>query len=318
MDAKEVIEAYVADIVRLLSSRQRDDVAAELRSLLSEDLESRAKESGRAADEAMALSLVRGHGRPDEVAARYEPAWTIIDAADSKSFVRSAILGLISLIVLAAFRKRWPAASNSAEDFLKTGIPVWLGVLVMYFGAKSWIRRRRPEWASWKPRDRDRVNRVATAALIPIASLCIALYAAPAWAIDLVSGGRIETSWAVYTEELRVFRLPMFIGLLIGLTGLRSFAAIRGRWSRITRRIGIGLNMALAVLVGVLAAEGNIFPSSEVDRIARDVLGLVALIYVPCVGAMLYDEMGRIRTNFAPDPTHKDRRSTSAINGLEA
>jgi hypothetical protein len=75
---------------------------------------------------------------------------------------------------------------------------------------------------------------------------------------------------------------------------LLSFAAIRGRWSRLTRRISIGLNMALAGLVLFLAMEGNIFQSSEVDRIARGVLALVAVIYVPSVGVQVYGELGRI------------------------
>ena len=98
MGANDVIEMYVDDTVRLLPRRQRDDVAAELRSLLNEELRERAADSGRAADDAMALSLVQGYGRPNEVAARYQPAWSIIDPADSKNFVRAAIIGAGSLI----------------------------------------------------------------------------------------------------------------------------------------------------------------------------------------------------------------------------
>jgi hypothetical protein len=79
MHATEVIETYIDDTVRLLPRRLRNDVAAELRTLLNEGLHARAQESGRLPDEALALSLVRGFGRPNEVAARYQPVWTIID-----------------------------------------------------------------------------------------------------------------------------------------------------------------------------------------------------------------------------------------------
>ena len=56
MHATEVIESYIDDTVRLLPVRQRDDVASELRSLLNEELHSRARESARPPDESLALS----------------------------------------------------------------------------------------------------------------------------------------------------------------------------------------------------------------------------------------------------------------------
>ena len=91
---------------------------------------------------------------------------------------------------------------------------------------------------------------------------------------------------------------------MVGLLALLSFAAIQGRWRRLTRRINIGLNMALACLVLLLAVDGDVFLSSVVDRIARDVLGLIALIYVPCVGIMLFGEIGRLDRTAAAKDAH--------------
>src|SRR5262245_4310128 len=88
-----VIESYIDDTVRFLPRRERDDVAAELRTLLNDELHARASKSGRTPDKTGALSLVRSYGRPSEAAARYHPAWTIIDSADSNSFIRAAIIG---------------------------------------------------------------------------------------------------------------------------------------------------------------------------------------------------------------------------------
>src|SRR5215470_4119368 len=102
MQANDVIEMYVDDTVRLLPKRQRNDVATELRNLLNEELCARAAELGCPADEVLAMSLVQSYGRPNEVAARYQPAWTIIDPADSRSFVRAAIIGAGVLLVLSA------------------------------------------------------------------------------------------------------------------------------------------------------------------------------------------------------------------------
>lgn len=296
MHAAEVIESYIDDTVRLLPGRQRDDVAAELRTLLMEELLARAEDSGRPADEALALSLVRGYGRPNEVAARYQPEWTIVDAADSKSFLRAAVIGTSVLALLSALRMvRRPDLPSSSNDGGVSAILAWLGFLVVGFGLKGWIRRRWPATSAWKPRDRERANRVGTAIVVPVAAFCVLLYAAPTWVLDRISGGRLETSWSAYTPTFERFRLPGVIGLMIGLLALLSFAAIQGRWSRITRRIDLGLNMALALLVLSIAVEGNIFRSSKADQIARDVLALVAVFYVSGVGAILYGEIGRVR-----------------------
>ena len=300
MHATEVIEAYIDDIVRLLPRRQRDDVAAELRSLLNEELHARGQESGRLPDRALALSLVRGYGRPNEVAARYQPVWSIIDPADSRSFVSAAIIGAGALLVLGALTRTMPALPGIAGDLVQIGILAWLGLLVVVFGAKNWIRRRWPARAVWKPRDRDRANRVRTAVLVPIAMSIVVLYGAPSWVLDQISSGRLDTSWATYTADFERLRLPCFIGLMFGLLALLSLVAIQGRWRRLTRCINIGLNMALACLVLSFAVEGNIFRSSLVDQIARNVLALVALIYVPSVGVQLYGEIGRIDRAAAP------------------
>jgi hypothetical protein len=307
MRAEEVIDLYIDDTVRLLPTRLRDDVAAELRGLLHEELSARAKQSGRPPDDALALSLVRGFGAPNEVAARYHSAWTIIDPADSRSFMRAAIVGSSAVLLLSALRRHVPAMPGAVDDMVALLVLAWLGLLVMAFGLKSWIRRRRPGWAHWKPRDRDRANRAGTAILVPIAMLCVILYAVPRWIFSLISGGRFDTSWAAYTENFQRFRLPWFIGCMFALLWLVSYVAVRGRWDRLTRRFNIVLNIVLACLILTFAVEANIFQSSAVDQIARGVLALVAAIYVPSVGVQIYGEFGRIdrapttKTAAAPD-----------------
>ena len=287
MHASEVIETYIEDTVRLLPRRQRDDVATELRSLLNEELHARAQESGRPPDESLALTLVRDYGHPNEVAARYQPPWAIVAPADSTSFVRAAIIGAGALVLLGALGKPLPSVPV-------IGILAWVGLLVVAFGAKSWIRRRWPATALWEPRHRDRANRVGTAVIVPIATSFVVLYAAPTWVLDQISGGRLDTSWAAYTADFQQLRLPCFVGLLVSLLALLSFVAIQGRWRRLTRRINIGLNLALACLILSFAVDGNIFQSSLVDQIARNVLALVAVVYVLSVGVQLYGEIGRL------------------------
>jgi hypothetical protein len=294
MNADDVIESYVGDTVRLLPRRQRDDVAAELRTLLHDELSDRAQESGRPPDKAMALELVRGYGRPNEAAARYHPAWTIIDPADNTSFTRAAVIGTGALLLLSGFRRLLPPRTRADDDQVTLAILSWLGFLLVVFAVRSWNRRRWPKRALWKPRDRDRASRVGAALLIPVATFFIIFYGAPKWVLDQISRGRFDTSWAAYSADFQQFRLPWFLAGMIGLVALVVFAAVQGRWSRLTRRIDIGLNLAIALLLLAFAAEGNVFESSAVDQIARNVMAVIGAIYVPCVGALIYGEIGRI------------------------
>ena len=43
MNANDLIDSYVADVARLLGRKQRDDVAFELRALLVEELDAKAR-----------------------------------------------------------------------------------------------------------------------------------------------------------------------------------------------------------------------------------------------------------------------------------
>lgn len=294
MHASQVIETYVDDTVRLLPRRKRNDVASELRSLLGEELHARAQQSGSAPDESVALSLVRDYGHPNEVAARYQPPWAVIDPADTTSFVRAAIIGASALILLAAMSLRLNSPDSSPKNLVGIGVPFWLGVLVVIFGAKNWFAQRRPAAAQWQPRDRDRSNRIGSIIVIPFATFCTILYAAPTWVMGLITGGRWDPSWAAYTAEFQWQRIPIFVGLLSAMIALLAFAAIRGRWSRLTRRIDIGINLALACLLLIFSVDGNMFQSSEQDRIARDIFALVGVIYLPTVCVMLYGEIGRL------------------------
>ena len=304
MQASEVIELFIDDTVRLLPRRERNDVAAELRSLLSEELQARAQQSQRPADASLAVALVRDYGHPTQVAARYRTPWAIIDPADSWNFMRAAIIGGGVLLVLSVLNDLRPSPHGTAERFVQISLFTWLGLLVVGFGLKSWIHRQFPGALPWKPHDRDRVSLAGAAVVVPIGTLVTIFYAAPGWVLELITGGRLDASWAAYTDHFQRVGLPLFVGLMGGLLAMLLFAGIRGRWSRLTRRINIGLNLALAGLILGLALTGNIFESSQVDQIARDVLGLVAVIYVSSVGVQLYGEMGRIERAGAAHEGH--------------
>src|SRR6516162_1058006 len=115
-----------------------------------------------------------------------------------------------------------------ADDAVATAILACLGLLVVGFGVKSWIRHSWPSTAIWKPRDRDRISRIGTAILVPIATPFVILYTAPTWVFDRLFGGRLDISWAAYAADFQRLGLPWFIGCMVGLLALVSLVAIRG------------------------------------------------------------------------------------------
>jgi hypothetical protein len=300
MGPLEIVEAYIGDVVRLLPSQLRGDVARELSSLFGEELETKARDLGKYPDAAMAMDLVRAHGQPNEVAARYQVPWTIIDPADSTSFLRAAIIGLMILCLMWGIGKRSSIPLEERGFKLEVDALSWIGLLTAYFGLKAWSRKRWPQQGLWVPRDRDRVSWVGVLAAFPLAGACMALYAAPVWFLDTISGNTLPTGWASYTAEFTRWRLPFLIGLQAALLVLLAHAAWVGRWRKFTRRLSILCNLILAILVLVISADGAVFQLGKVDQVARGILGLVGLVYLPSVGMMIHRELGRVEQTIHP------------------
>src|ERR1700722_10923700 len=169
MTADELIDGYVADVVVLLPRRERRDVAQELRMLLREEVDAAATDQAgseqaasgeaagqQAAREQAARALLASFGRPADVAARYGSPVTLIDPADTRSFLIFALAGA----VLIPFGAVLNALTSRADQHRDLGQAIdrawpyvfaWLGLLVVGFAVAAWARRRRPD-AGWKLR----------------------------------------------------------------------------------------------------------------------------------------------------------------------
>ncbi|MGE5326983.1 MAG: HAAS signaling domain-containing protein, partial [Deltaproteobacteria bacterium] len=69
----ELIDRYVHEVGEHLPERMREDVEAELRSLLTDAVEARAREASRPVDDEIISRVLREFGQPQEVARRYAP-----------------------------------------------------------------------------------------------------------------------------------------------------------------------------------------------------------------------------------------------------
>jgi len=302
MNANDVIESYVTDVAVQLPRKQRNDVAFELRALLNEGLQDRAEAAGREADAAMATELLHAFGRPEDVAARYRPTLTIIDPADGHSFLRAAIIGLAIIWCLGLLlRLRQPIAS--AWDVLSalgqwwggTVIPSlwWPGLLVVGYGAASWVRRRWPQTAAWKPRAGDRIHGGRTAMVMGVVGILCGLFVLldPRWLLDVLFGGRAAPAAYeafTYTDTFRQRQAPFLLVLILLNVPLFVAVIVNGRWPAILRRIEIGLGLVTCAVLTWTVLDGPVFMAPSSDRTVKFFLVLIVVFTLIDIGVKLY------------------------------
>jgi hypothetical protein len=304
MNAKDVIEAYVTDVAVHLPGKQRNDVAFELRALLSEELQAKAEVAGDSADAAMATELVRAFGRPEDVAARYRPTLTIIDPADGHAFLRATVIGLAVIWCLGLWEHlRQPIASG--RDFLQalghwwwatvgTVIPSlwWPGVLVVYFGLAARARRRRPQTSEWKPRDGDRSHGSRAAMVMGLVGILCGIFVLidPRWVLDFFWGGRAAPAAyeaLTYTDSFRQRQAPFLFLLLLLNIPLFLTVIVRGRRSAIQRRIEIGHILVLCAVMAWTVLDGPVFMAPSGDRAVKSYLVLIIAFTLISIGLQL-------------------------------
>ncbi|MFO1493553.1 MAG: hypothetical protein U1F26_02705 [Lysobacterales bacterium] len=308
MDARELIESYIAEVASELPRRQRNDLAYELRALLDEELSARAEAAGRPPDAPMALALLAEFGAPADVATRYRPPPPVIDLADSRRFWRLCVHGLLLLwglgliVRLAGVSSLGGALAALGAWWAGTVIPSlwWPGVLVIGFAASAWARRRWPQAAGWRPRAPDRLRGGRSGAALGMLGIACGVYllAAPTRVLDLVWGGQAApAAYAAlsYSEPFREAAGPLLLSLLCLNLPLLACALVLGRRPRWLRRLDLLLSLATCAAMLWASLAGPIFLSAAADQVARLALLLIAV-------AVLAWEGLRLRTGLRPAP----------------
>jgi hypothetical protein len=303
MKVNEVIEAYVTDVAVLLPRRQRNDVAFELRALLAEGLRDRAGDAGREADEAMAVAFLNDFGRPEDVAARYRPALTVIDPADGHRFLRLAIIGMVVIWIVGLLdRLQQPMASTGdtlqligqwwgAILSIVIGSLWWPGVLVVGFGLGAWVQRRWPQTGpAWKPRDESHLTGGRAAMVLGLLGILGGsfLLVNPHWLLDTVWGGRAApAAYAAltYTETFMQRQGPLLLALILLNVPMFLVAIVRGRHSPALRRAETPLNLVLCAVMAWTVFDGPAMMAPASDGMFK--LGLVVITLSTLLGVVL-------------------------------
>lgn len=294
MTASDVIESYVTDVASQLPRAQRADVAAELRSLLRDEI-------GPSATVDEATVRVRAFGKPSEVAARYHTPYAVIEPTDTRAFVLVAVVGAL---LIPSTNQRLPFSVD--QNTASTMFLAWLGFLVLLFAAKSWAARRWPAYFQWKPtklRDMDVVRVFEQLPLIAILVFYELAYLMPAQVIGFFSGGNVPSGVLDYTADfaspLRMLWLALF---LPALAAVETIAMVQGRWSRLTRTLEILLFIMVGTQLIWHASYGNIFANVHAEQGARMACQLLGAAFELTAIYKIYREWGRIpaKENLGP------------------
>ncbi len=309
----DLLERYVHDVGQWLPRRMRADVEAELRSLLGDAVEERARAAGRPEDAEIATGVLREFGAPREVAARYagEPRCLIGPRLLPAYLLTLKIAGIALaavFAVLAVARLRASADAGGAGSAIRSvvhaaghtlyGAFFNLGVLTLIFAVVERLQARREATAqAFDParlppiKDPDRVSVVgmvfSTYAIVAVAVLFNFFpQAIGIWSFD---GERWRSVLPIILPAFSAY-LPA-LNVLWGLTlALDLVVLAQGRWRRSTRWMELALGgMGIAVLVVVMLGP----PVFAFDSAMKSVLVVPLLIAVLSNGARLFRLLAR-------------------------
>lgn len=305
MTPDAVVEAYVSDVARRLPRAKRDDVALELRALLGDELSGKAEMSGRAADEATALELVRAFGAPEEVAERYRPAgFTIIPATRSARFAAIALSGVALqwAITLPAALLKEPGRElvMLGAWWLTYGLGAlwWPGFMVSAAIVGGWVRHRWPpaQVSTWRPsaRDRDDINRTAWVISSVAAAFGIAaLVGAPWW------GKNFLPPAAAGVFEYDADFLPLGGAVVVAMWTLTAASSaivfFEGRWRPLTRQLDLAFTLLWLAVLTWLAVGPRIFVNNAADEAAKFWMGVLAAMVAIDFGLKIYRHLQQPR-----------------------
>ncbi len=293
MNANDVIESYVRDVVRCLPRQKRNDVAFELRALLAEELAAKAQAASRSPDKSLAMELLKGFGRPAEVAGRYHQRPAVIDPADTHHFLIWSLAGALSIAVLAAMSR--DSGWDSGDLLLR-----WLGALVIVFALIGWWRRRDPQTMRWKPKHGQDWMPRGLSALAFVSTLVfqVFLYAAPQTFVRVMFLGAIPADGVELADTFAQGphrAATMLVFILLGV--LYAVTTVHGGWRPWTNKASIVLYAALGLLLGAhggLARQGMVFASSKANEVAAPIFGVVGAVALLSAFYGIYKEWVRI------------------------
>ena len=296
----QLIETYLHDVARNLMPKHRADVIFELRALLNEGLQDKAREAGRTTDEQMTLDYLREFGRPAEVAARYHQPITLIEPADTPAFLFLSIIG-VSLASVLPYIDRVEGEEVVIRDWPEA---LWIvGLLVIVFAVNGYVRRRWPQKNMWKPRlvRPDFTTPAWTLVATAFGILALVIYTFPAQAAGLFRMSDLSPDFTpeafTYTSDFRSWlRMPWLYYLASVVVLINLWSVVRGRWTKAARWAEILFSISAALQLGWHARYGHIVEGDGADALVRLIFMVANIVMVIQAAIRAWREWGRIDT----------------------
>lgn len=272
---KTLIDRYINEVGKNLSGKQREDIQAEIRSLIEDALDDRSQAEGRQPDDEMTLSVLKELGSPEKMAASYQPERYLIGPRLYPIFMLVLKIVLAVVFGAALFGFAISVSTNvglTMQDFAKelgkaalgfgSSAMQMLGSLVVIFAIMQWA------WPSlkvseedWDPRsledieDEDAVKRIEVVletVFVLIVMFYFNFYAKKA-GIVMNNNGTWYTV-KVFTETFFHY-MPLF-NLSWALTvGLNIILLRQGVWSKATRWLSVVLSL-FSIIIAIILMSG--------------------------------------------------------------
>ncbi len=313
MKAQEWIERYVYAVGEALPLQERNDVQAEIRSLIQDELDARQPSDAAEVDETTVLSVLEQFGRPETLAARYHAPRSLIGP------VLYPIFRIVSTIVLTVLVGVWVFGvavdvgmyqrplTNPLEMFgdLVGSLFQTFGTIVVVFAlietfARAELEAERKQ-EPWDPRslpkvedtERPKIGELVVGIGFNLAAILI-FNAYPEWisAIMLTDGEVVRTP--LLSENF--MRFVPWLSLLWGAgIVLNSFVLIRGRWQPLSRWLQIGLEILTLALLAWMLIGGPLLSWTALEPVATLVISIVLAVAAIDVVVQIFRQIRRQR-----------------------
>jgi hypothetical protein len=281
----DLIDRYVAEVGRHLPRKNRNDIQAELRSVLEDNLEAR---SNGAPTEGDVITLLKEYGSPRKVAASYWPEGQYLIGPrlyplfQLVAGIVLTVLVIVQLILFGITAVFHPEASPGLAFFgdLLGEILSALGAIVLTFAILQRLDvQPKMEDDDWNPkdlpakRDNETINRAGVVVEIIFTMVIIILLVMGLYRTGIFNWPGAE----IILNPVILKYAPLIILSSLLSIGLDVILLWRGRWETASYLAKIGLNLFGVYILGLLISGTSAWLVSQgVDSLILSLGGLPA------------------------------------------
>jgi hypothetical protein len=259
-----LIDRYIHEVGRYLPRKNREDIQAELRSLLVDTLEDRVRSEPTEED---IVTLLEEFGDPKKVAASYYPEGQYLIGPTLYPIFRLVVAIAIAAVLVSQLLSLGVVSFFTEETFnvwnyltrVATSLLAIVGSVVIVFAILQWLDVKAViDEKPWKPQDLPEISEVETI---------------KAWEqiVGIVGAAVILGLLTLFPDRIGVFNLaggeffanPVisnYLGwisiVLILSVALDSYLLWKKRWQKSTQFIKFGLNI-FSIIILFLLVQGH-------------------------------------------------------------